>query len=100
MGDSAVILTNPSRCTKCPKLEISKTYLISGSYSRAADGSVQWKLGDSKDQALVSEWVPKYDKKLGSFISGGNTHRENNSDFMGLCEMNTQMISAEQWIRH
>ena len=100
MGDSAVILTNPSHCTKCPKLEVSKTYLISGPYSRAADGSVQWKLGDSKPQALVSEWVPKYDNKLDSFISGGNRYRESNFDFEQRCEKDAQMISAEQWIHH
>ena len=98
MGDSAVILTRPSHCTQCPKLEVSKTYLISGPYSRAADGSIQWKLGDSKPKALVSEWVPKYDNKLASFVSGGNRDRENNSKFFQQCETDSLLVSAEQWI--
>jgi len=106
MGDSAVILTSPSHCRdsgECPKLELSKTYLISGPYSRAADGSVQWKLGDIKAKALVSEWVSRYDRKSpASFVSGGNAERASNrADFLKeKCEMDAQLVSAEQWIHH
>ena len=100
MGDSAIILTSPSHCTKCPKLEVSKTYLIAGSYSRAADGSVQWKLDGIDDKALVSEWISKYDRKLGNFISGGNSNRKDGSKFSQECEKNSQMVSAGQWINH
>ena len=103
MGDSAVILTSPSHCVKCPKLEVSKTYFISGPYSRAPDGSVQWRLGDSKSTALKAEWVSKYDRKAASFVSSGNTERQlptKVSEFLEhKCEMDTQLVSAEQWIR-
>lgn len=100
MGDSAVIFTSRSHCTLCPKLEVSKTYLISGPYSRAADGSVQWRLGDSKDQALVSEWISKYDRKLTLFIDGGNSARENDSSFKQVCENDARLVSVEQWVDH
>ena len=99
MGDSVVILTSPSHCVQCPKLEVSKTYLISGSYSRSVDGSIQWKLGDHKE-TLVSEWAPKYDKKLASFVSAGNIFRKINLKFSQQCETDSQLVSAEQWIHH
>ena len=101
MGDSAVILTTPSHCTQpCPKLEVSKTYLISGPYSRAPDGSIQWELGDSKPKALMSEWIGKYDTKIDSFISGGNNARGNSPNSFKRCEMDAKLVSAEQWSHH
>ena len=76
------------------------TYLISGPYSRAADGSVQWRLGDSKDKALVSEWESKYDRKLTIFLDNGNRERKSELKFKQECENDARLVSAEQWIRH
>ena len=101
MGDSAMILTSHrSNCTQCPELKVSMTYLISGPYSRAADGSVQWRLGDSKDKALASEWESKYDRKLTTFLDNGNRERKSKLRFKQECENDAQLVSAEQWIHH
>ena len=100
MGDSAVILGGPSHCDSCPKLEVSKTYLISGPYSRAPDGSVQWELGDSKSKALVSEWKAKYDTRIDSFITDGNEAREDDPNSFTRCELDATLVSTEQWSIH
>ena len=96
MGESLEILTGPESCTQCPKLEVGKTYLIAGSYSKAADGSVSWMLDSSNDQSLVSEWSNKYTRKLNGWIESTNAHFSVRSSFVQQCEKNS-LISSEQW---
>ena len=100
MGESAVILTSPAHCTKCPNLEANTTYLIAGAYSREADGSVQWKLEGVDDKSLVSDWVSKYDRKIDQFVSDGNSERKSEMKFLKECERNNEYVLADQWILH
>ena len=100
MGESAVILGSPPNCTECPHLKESKTYLIAGAYSKAADGSVQWKLEEVDDKSLVSDWVAKYDRKIDQFVSAGNSERKRDMKFLKECEGNNESMWADQWIRH
>ena len=100
MGESAVILTSPAHCTECPNLEANATYLIAGAYSKAADGSVQWKLEGVDDKSLVSDWVSKYDRKIDQFVSAGNSERKRDMKFLKECEGNNELVSEDQWIHH
>lgn len=99
MGDSIQIVTGPSHesCTECPKLVEGKTYLIAGSYSKAADGSVSWMLDGSNDNSLVSAWSSKYSRKLAGWITTTSADYNKRANFVKECEMDSHLVSTEQW---
>lgn len=97
MGDTALILTNPEHCDECPKLVEGETYLIGGSYRKGSDGSVTWLLEETGDQALVSNWVTRYGRKINGWISSSNADRRRAALFSQMCEKDGHLVASEQW---
>ena len=95
MGESAIIFTDGQHCPDCPKLEVGTSYLIAGLYSKASDGTVTWIVdGSAKKSSLVSGWVNKY-RKVGEWVQSANAALSGRKS--RVCEMDSGLVSAEQW---
>lgn len=73
--EEITVITNPSRCNKCPELEINKEYIIAGAYELNNE-NVQWYLEGSNNKALASEWVDKYDTRMENWIEAASNSRD------------------------
>ena len=94
MGECITIFTNPQHCSECPIVDVGKTYLIAGSYSRADDGGIIWSLEGTQHGSLVSEWEERYSTNLTNWIDTTNSRRES---FLQQCENDSELVCADQW---
>ena len=85
--EQITVIANPSHCDrKCPMLTNDEEYLIAGSYSRDADGTVAWHLEGSENRALASVWKGKYSNKMSKWIEDGNSERQSGLLCQQQCE--------------
>lgn len=84
--EQITVIGNPSHCDECLVLTIGQEYIIAGSYSKNADGTVMWRLEGHENKALASAWVSKYDKRMSKWVQNGNNDRQSSLSCQKQCE--------------
>ena len=74
LPESAEIQTDwHESCIDCPHIKVGTQYLIAGYYSQDEDSNTVFRL--LCDNSLVSQWNPKYKKKISRWLNETDRYR-------------------------